>query len=60
MPKKSGSLWVVVHVKSGIPASVEAFPNKAQAELRERELRKKINLDNDETGLFSIPQMEQE
>lgn len=48
------SLWVLVHVARGIPVAVEAFYNLKSAEKRERLLRKNLNLNDDETGIFEI------
>jgi len=47
-------LWILVEVRSGIPASVEVFTDRQLAEIRESRLRKKLNLDNDETGIFPV------
>ena len=48
------SYWVVVYVWRGLPDSVEAFPDLSSAQERESELRKTINLEDDETGVFEI------
>jgi len=45
-------LWVVVKVESGIPVGVEAYGDARSALAREREWRKGMNPDNDETGVF--------
>ena len=46
--------WVVVEVRSGIPVSVKAFPQHKLAEEYSEKLRENLNLENDETGIFSI------
>jgi len=48
-------LWVVVKVESGIPVMIEAYGDKKSAEMRERDLRKYMHPENDETGVFEIP-----
>jgi hypothetical protein len=45
-------LWLLVHVASGIPVSVEAYAQSSPARKREKSLRRRINLDYDETGIF--------
>lgn len=54
MAQKRTPLWIVVQVSSGIPVSVEAFPSRKTAELREQQIRQQINLEHDETGLFLV------
>jgi len=46
--------WVVVEVRSGIPVSAKAFPKYDLAEKYSEKLRKNMNLENDETGIFPI------
>jgi hypothetical protein len=48
------SVWVLVEVGSGIPVSIKTFQNKHLAEAKEIDLRKSLNLENDETGLFQL------
>ena len=47
--------WILVEVRSGIPVSVSAFSDEEQARNEEAKLRKPLNLQNDETGIFEIP-----
>ncbi len=47
-------LWILVEVRSGIPASVQVFENEELAQSREQELRNSVNLENDETGIFAV------
>jgi len=47
------TVWIVVLVQSGIPVLAEVFPNRRAAQKRERELRREINPENDEVGVFS-------
>ena len=47
-------LWILVEVRSGIPTAVQIFENARSAQSREKELREDLNLENDETGIFSI------
>jgi hypothetical protein len=54
MPRKTGTIWVVVTVQSGIPTSAEAFNDAKGANNREAIIRDKLNLDNDETGIFEL------
>jgi len=46
--------WVVVEVRSGIPVSARAFLQYELAEKYSETLRKNMNLENDETGIFPI------
>jgi len=46
--------WIVVEVRSGIPVGVKAFSNYDSANEYSESLRKNLNLDNDETGIFEI------
>ena len=48
------SVWALVEVRSGTPVSMKTFQNRHLAEAEERELRKNLNLDNDETGVFQL------
>lgn len=47
-------VWVIVLVESGIPTFVEAYRDEETARRREEFLRKDINLDYDETGVFEV------
>jgi hypothetical protein len=47
-------LWILVEVRSGIPTGVQIFSDEQSAQSRERELRKNLNLENDETGIFYV------
>ena len=49
-----GTMWAVVEVNSGIPADVKVFSTYELAEEYTESLRKNLNLDNDETGVFEI------
>ena len=46
--------WIVIEVRSGIPVSVKAFFEYKLAEEYSETLRKNMNLDDDETGIFPI------
>jgi len=46
--------WALVEVRSGIPVSIETFQNEQHAEEKELKLRKSLNLEKDETGVFQI------
>ena len=46
--------WIVVEVHSGIPINVKAFQNQEIATEYLESLRKNLNLDNDEVGIFEI------
>ena len=46
------SLWVVVKVHSGIPICAEIFTNESKALELEKQLRKDINPEYDEVGVF--------
>ena len=52
--KRNKQCWVVVEVRSGIPVSAEAFSDYRLAEEYSEKLRNDMNLENDETGIFSI------
>ena len=52
--KKISSLNVVVKVESGIPVTAEIYRNVSDAIDRENTLRKHMNYDNDETGIFNV------
>jgi hypothetical protein len=52
MPNKT--IWIVVEVQSGIPVEIKTFPTFELANAYSEELRNSLNLDNDETGVFSI------
>jgi hypothetical protein len=46
--------WLVVEVRSGIPVDVKLFSNYETAEKYTERLRRNLNLDNDEIGVFEI------
>lgn len=46
--------WLVVEVRSGIPVSVKVFKELKLAEEYSEEIRKSMNLENDETGIFLV------
>lgn len=46
--------WILVEVRSGIPASVKAFQNETLARREETTIRASLNLENDETQIFQI------
>ena len=48
------SAWIVVEVHSGIPISVKAFQDQELATEYSETLRKNLNLDNDEVGIFEV------
>lgn len=55
MPKpKPKSLWIVVEVWHGLIQPPEAFKNKQSAKSREQALRKEMNPEYDEVGLFEV------
>ena len=45
-------LWIVVKVEGGIPVQAEAYQDRIIARSRIREMRKEMNEERDETGLF--------
>ncbi len=47
-------MWILVEVRSGVPAGVQVFKDVRSAQSCEKELRKSLNLENDETGIFPI------
>jgi hypothetical protein len=47
-------VWVVVVVKGGFPAFVEAYHEEKTAKQRERFFRKDIREDYDEIGVFEV------
>ncbi len=47
-------VWIVVEVRSGIPVGVRAFFSDKSAMEYSELLRKNLNLENDETGIFQI------
>jgi len=51
---KSKSMWILVEVRSGIPLSAKPFFEKKLAEIEEIKLRKRLNLENDETSIFKV------
>ena len=46
--------WIVVEVHSGIPVDVKAFQNQEIAMEHLETLRKNLNFNNDEVGIFKI------
>ena len=54
MKSEFSKLWILVKVESGIPMAVELFQNKVDAKKREKSVRKKMNTEKDETGLFNV------
>lgn len=50
----SNTAWIVVEVRSGIPIDVKAFSSNESAIDYSELLRKSLNLENDETGIFQI------
>lgn len=52
--KLKSNKWLVVEVRSGIPVSVKVFTKLELAEIFSKELRKTMNLENDETGIFPV------
>lgn len=48
-----GIVWIVVKVESGIPVFAEVSNDETVARRREDQLRKEMNPDNDEVGVFS-------
>ncbi len=50
----NNSAWILVEVRSGIPLSIKVFTEKELAEAEEKKVRKHLNLENDETGVFQI------
>ncbi len=51
---KLHTLWIVVGVQGGIPATVRAYHDKTAAQCSEQSLRKRMHPENDETGLFRV------
>ena len=51
---KNQENWVVVEVRCGIPVSVKLFSDQESAKTFEEKLRSQLNLESDETGLFSV------
>lgn len=47
-------VWIVVEVQSGIPVAVKAFSSYELANEYSESLRKSLNPDNDEIGIFQI------
>lgn len=52
--KPRDKLWVVVEVFRGLPAKVQAYWDQESALKREKAIRRKINLDYDDTGVFPL------
>jgi len=52
--KKDKSIWAVVYVLRGMPAKIKLFGEAKPAYRHENYLRKRINLDYDETGIFIV------
>jgi len=51
---KSKSMWILVEIRSGIPLSAKPFFKKSWRRLRKIKLRKRLNLENDETPIFKV------
>ena len=54
MKSEFNKLWILVKVESGILVAVELFQNKVDAKKREKSVRKRMNTEKDETGLFKV------
>jgi hypothetical protein len=55
MPEGASKVvWVVVKVERGIPVDARAFRRAASAIKSEQSLRKGMNTENDETGVFRV------
>ena len=52
--KKPENICVVVKVESGVPVIAEGYRDYKCALRRERSLRKDMQSDNDETGIFEV------
>lgn len=52
--KQVESIYIIVEVQSGIPVEAKAFRYERSAIKHEKLLRKHMNLDNDETGIFEV------
>lgn len=50
----SAPSWVVVEVQSGIPVRARFFADLKSAARYEHRLRRKMNPDNDEVGVFEV------
>ena len=50
--KSNSKLWIVVRVHSGIPVFAEIFKEESKAWEMEKQLRKEINPEYDEVGVF--------
>ena len=46
--------WVVVEVWRGIPVATDIFRNQEMAIQHEQRIRERINLMEDETGIFEV------
>jgi len=46
-------VWAVVEVQSGIPVRAEVYADEQSARVRERNIRRSMNPENDETCLFN-------
>ena len=54
MKETKKTLWVVVEVNRGVPATVTACDDYKIAKIRKKEIREGLNLNDDETGIFEI------
>lgn len=52
--KTPRNIYALVKVESGIPVQVKLFGNHSDAKEKEKNIREKINLDNDETAIFKL------
>lgn len=52
--KAHETIWIVTEVWRGIPASVHAFRDSETALAYEQQVRGRINLLEDETGVFGV------
>lgn len=52
--KTEDNKWIVVEVRSGIPVAVKIFKKLELAEKYSEEIRKTMNLENDDTGIFPV------
>jgi len=52
--KKSEVIFVVIWIHSGVPYEVRAYRDEKKAERRARFLKRDINPDYDEVGVFEV------
>ena len=50
----NNAVWIVVEVRSGIPVEVKAFSSHKLAYEYSESLRKDLDLNDDETGIFQL------